>query len=284
MTDTEIIVAPSGRMVQFGSIEVPPHEVVNEASRLAKPLARVIEQQRLFSEISGKRYVKCEGWTTLGGMLGVLPREVSATRLDDGGYEAVVELVRTSDGQVIGRASAICGMDEKRWGKAEEYARRSMAVTRATGKAYRLGFSWVIQLAGYEPTPFEEMPPQDRAHTPKKRTVRKKVANVAPDPVAEANQQIIDALGDDDAAATYEDERDRLRHEVAEAVRDWSGVEPGWTAEAIRQTAQGALDKNGIDWDGRRSLSVEELEIVEGYVGAHRSEDWSKLFKVEATE
>jgi len=32
-----------------------------------------------------------------------------------------------------------------------------MAATRATGKAYRLAFSWIINLAGYETTPAEEM-------------------------------------------------------------------------------------------------------------------------------
>lgn len=38
---------------------------------------------------------------------------------------------------------------------------RSMAVTRATGKAFRLGFSWVMVMAGYSPTPAEEMPPEN---------------------------------------------------------------------------------------------------------------------------
>jgi hypothetical protein len=33
-----------------------------------------------------------------------------------------------------------------------------MAITRATGKAFRLGFSWIMQLAGYEVVPSEEMP------------------------------------------------------------------------------------------------------------------------------
>jgi hypothetical protein len=49
-------------------------------------------------------------------------------------------------------------MDEPTWAKRPGYARRSMAVTRATGKAFRLGFSWIMTLAGYEVTPAEEMP------------------------------------------------------------------------------------------------------------------------------
>jgi len=72
-------------------------------------------------------------------------------------------LIRSSDGKLIGRASALCGMDEKdrygkpTWATRPEYARRSMAVTRATGKAFRLGFSWIMTLAGYAPTPAEEI-------------------------------------------------------------------------------------------------------------------------------
>ena len=56
-----------------------------------------------------------------------------------------------------GGASALCGMDEPKWASKPDYARRSMAVTRATGKAYRLGFSWIMELAGYASTPAEEM-------------------------------------------------------------------------------------------------------------------------------
>jgi len=32
-----------------------------------------------------------------------------------------------------------------------------MAITRATGKAFRLAFSWIVVLAGYEATPAEEI-------------------------------------------------------------------------------------------------------------------------------
>ena len=98
-------------------------------------------------------------------MLGVVPREVSTVE-QDGIYTATVELVRMNDGACISRASAECGSDDEldRYGKPvwsgrPRYARRSMAQTRATGKACRLAFSWIMALAGYEPpTPAEEMP------------------------------------------------------------------------------------------------------------------------------
>lgn len=37
------------------------------------------------------------------------------------------------------------------------FARRSMALTRATGKACRLALSWIMALAGYQSCPAEEM-------------------------------------------------------------------------------------------------------------------------------
>jgi hypothetical protein len=124
---------------------------------MARELAAVINKQKLFTVIQGKKFVGVEGWTTLATMLGVTAREVATTE-KDGIYTAIVELVRMSDGACISRASAECG-DEKPWNTRPKYARRSMAQTRATGKACRLAFSWIMSLAGYEVTPAEEMTP-----------------------------------------------------------------------------------------------------------------------------
>lgn len=149
-----------------------PTEVIERASAMASALADVIEKRKLYSMISGRKYVKVEGWTTLGAMLGVLPREVSCVEREVDGhleFEATIELVRTRDAAVIGRASALCGRDEPTWKSRPRYALKSMAATRATGKAYRLAWSWIVSLAGYEPTPAEEMPhdgdvPDERPH------------------------------------------------------------------------------------------------------------------------
>ncbi|MER2623568.1 MAG: hypothetical protein ABTS22_06480 [Accumulibacter sp.] len=123
---------------------------------MAGALADVIERQHLATVIQGRKHVNVEGWTTLAVMLGVVAREVQTVETE-GIYTAVVELVRMSDGACISRASAECG-DEPPWNKRPRYARRSMAQTRATGKACRLAFWWIMALAGYEPTPAEEMP------------------------------------------------------------------------------------------------------------------------------
>jgi len=140
-----------------------PREVVTVASEIARALAAVIEDRRLYVTLSGRRYVKCEGWTTLGAMCGVMPCEV-ALEEHDGIFTAVVELRRIADGGVIARASAECGAPDElstsgkpTWSSRPRYARRSMALTRATAKACRLAFSWILVLAKFEPTPAEEM-------------------------------------------------------------------------------------------------------------------------------
>jgi len=145
--------------IQLGMLVADgPSGVIQKASVVAAELAKIINDRKLYTTISGRKFVQVEGWETLGAMLGVLPREVPPVlRHEDGTYEAVVELVRVGDQAIIGRGSAICGVDEKTWANRPEYARRSMAITRATGKAYRLAFSWIMTLAGYQPTPAEEM-------------------------------------------------------------------------------------------------------------------------------
>lgn len=208
--------------VELGALRVAgPAGVIQRASGIATELKAIIDRQKLYSRIQGRNFVRVEGWSTMGAMLGVLPREVSAQRLEDGSYEAVVELIRVSDGAIIGRASAICGMDEKdskgrlTWGSRPEYARRSMAVTRATSKAYRLGFSWIMTLAGYEPTPAEEMtgvlggpkstgekPPEKKKAASKPKAKKSNGRPLQPDKLKEFLQRKIEASGLQDQEAS----------------------------------------------------------------------------------
>lgn len=93
----------------------------------------------------------------MAAILGITPAEESVQQLPDGGFVATVKLIRGRDGMVVGRASAECGMDEPNWKSRPSYARRSMALTRATSKALRLAYSWIMVLSGFEATPAEEM-------------------------------------------------------------------------------------------------------------------------------
>lgn len=99
-----------------------------------------------------KRYFKREQG---GGV-----REETTYDVDGYDWEACVE-VRTPSGVCVGRAEAMCSRDEETWSQRADYAVRSMAETRAESRAYRRAIGWIVHLAGYSPTPAEEM-----GHTP----------------------------------------------------------------------------------------------------------------------
>lgn len=178
------VVEPSPT-VELGVVQAStPRALVARATEAAHALSEVIEDRKLYSTISGRRFVRAEGWTTLAAMMGFSPRETSMEE-KDGTFTATVELVRIHDGMVLTRASAQCGMDEPTWKSRAAYARRSMAATRATSKACRLAFSWVMALTGFEVTPSEEM--EDIDHTRKPAAPR--AVDVDPPAVTQPPQQ-----------------------------------------------------------------------------------------------
>jgi len=160
-----------------------PAEVVVRATAIARELARVIQAQRLTSRISNREYVRVEGWTLLGSMLGVFPVCVWTRPVGDAGWEARVE-ARTRSGQVVGAAEAECLRSEAHWGSRDDFALRSMAQTRATSKALRLPLGFMVVLAGYDATPAEEMVP-----TVVDAPAHRSVATEAPGPAISAAQR-----------------------------------------------------------------------------------------------
>jgi len=165
MTEKEIVVTQEPQISLGQMMFSNPAAMVEQAKIVAKTLKDVITAQKLFVTIQSRKYVLVEGWTTLGAMLGITARTVSTTEIEPGIFEATVELVRASDGMIVGQGIAECGAADEldkngnpTWANRARYAKKSMAITRATGKAFRLSYSWIIKLAGYEGTPAEEMP------------------------------------------------------------------------------------------------------------------------------
>lgn len=161
----DAVVDRTERAVQLGVLRADSApDLLASATAIATPLAQMIRDRKLSRRIRNREYVFCEGWTTLAAMLGVTPHEVEVTE-HDGIFVGLIELRTLSDGRVVSRASAECGADDEFdnfgkpiWSVRPRYARRSMALTRATAKACRLAFSWIMVLAGYEGTPAEEVP------------------------------------------------------------------------------------------------------------------------------
>lgn len=152
MSTTQVV-----KVVPAEVLDLEPTQLVDRAFKIATALATLVRAGNLYCVINGEEFVRVDGWIAMGSLLGLTPVVTDVHPLDDGGFEAAVE-IRSRSGVVYASASAICGMDEKRWASAPAFSRRSMAITRAIGKAYRISFSWVMRLAGMSATPAEDMP------------------------------------------------------------------------------------------------------------------------------
>jgi hypothetical protein len=202
MTRSSSALAPVGELtrpapVSLGTLEARSGaQLVAGAAELAGTLRDVIERQQLYVTLSGRKFVRCEGWTTLSTMLGVTPHLVEL-REEDGIFIARVELRRLNDGMVIGSAEAECGSPDEvdkngkpTWASRPRYARRAMAQTRAVSRVCRQCFSWVMTLAGFEATPAEEYEPVIVAgDTPRERVSSARSPEASDDPLISKAQQ-----------------------------------------------------------------------------------------------
>lgn len=140
-----------------------PQEVVENATTQAKLLMDIVEKTQCFQIISNKKYLQVEAWETIGAFNRINAQtENMEPIIKDAeiiGYRATVQLWR--GGEVVGGAIMPCYFTENcckgKEGDAKHKAAMSAAQTFATSKAYRMNFSYVAILAGYEPTPAEEM-------------------------------------------------------------------------------------------------------------------------------
>lgn len=152
-------------------LALTPAEVVDNATTQAKQLMDIVDKTKCYQEIRGKRYLQVEAWETIGAFNRVHAETKAITPIMRGGngptpglpdqiigYEAHVQLVR--DGGIVGGAIMPCYFTENcckgKHGDDKHKACMSAAQTFATSKAYRMNYSFVAILAGYQPMPAEE--------------------------------------------------------------------------------------------------------------------------------
>lgn len=161
---TEIVATPTTEITTniFGTTN--PADFVSKSQEYAKALVDVVENQNLFAVIQGKKYVTFEGWQFLGSMLptAITPQTEWTTELRDEatgevlGYKTRV-VAKDVNGNDRGAAESVCMYAERNWTGKDANHLMSMAQTRASSKALRMALSSIVKLAGYEPTPKEEM-------------------------------------------------------------------------------------------------------------------------------
>jgi hypothetical protein len=157
--DSDITPAP-------GTVLSPPEEqrqTLASAAALAQEVARIVKENGLSLRFgSGPReYVRTEGWLTISRVNNEQPhaKVEGVSRDPETGHELIharAWLTNVRD-QVVSLADGYCSTEEASWRDKPFYARASMAQTRAIAKAMRLRHAWVMVLAGYAPTPAEEM-------------------------------------------------------------------------------------------------------------------------------
>ena len=151
-----------------------PEEVLREASLAAKALRDLVESKPKKVVLNGKTFLQFEDWLTVARFYGITVASRATNYVERGrvqGYECHAEAILVATNQVIGAGQAECLDDEKNWNmrpvyrdgrcvgeeKVPLFQLRSMAQTRAQAKALRSILAWVVVLAGYAPTPAEEM-------------------------------------------------------------------------------------------------------------------------------
>jgi len=138
-----------------------PEEQIEEASRMANILQRVVKQAGLAKNFGGnKEHLEYEAWQTIAQFFSCSPVTEWTRPIKENdrvvGWEARVNVVDQT-GRVVASAEGMCMRDEPNWKTKPMYAVRSMAQTRTAGKALRSVFAFVAVLAGYSATPAEEM-------------------------------------------------------------------------------------------------------------------------------
>lgn len=159
--------------------------------------------------IQDRKYVRCEGWLAIATAHGCVVSTRDVEKIE-GGYRAIGEVRKISDGVTVATAEGFVGIDEPVWfggdveitgrngkftkhyTKRPDYAIRAMAQTRAISRVCRAAFAHVVVLmdAGLQTTPAEEVPDggfNDHSHAP----VQKPAETTAGKPAApQASPQI----------------------------------------------------------------------------------------------
>jgi hypothetical protein len=138
-------------------------ERIDSAREKAKRLKDIVMDRKLFKSFgtgdNQSDHLQVEGWQIIGMGYGLSCRTRVTEWVRDGDYRAVkasAELIN-GDGMVVGGADSYCDNEEDGHKGQHLSQLAGMAQTRAEARAYKENLSWVAELAGYSPTPAEEM-------------------------------------------------------------------------------------------------------------------------------
>ena len=131
-------------------------EYHRKATDVAGAVKALVIQQAI--SLGGRKYLPVAAYQAVANAMGCTTSARDVQKVD-GGYTAIGEVRRLSDGMVIATGEGFVGDDEPKWAKGPEYARRAMVQTRAIGRACRAALAFVVPMidSKLETTPHEEM-------------------------------------------------------------------------------------------------------------------------------
>jgi hypothetical protein len=176
-TEEKAIMAQEVVPVEAQAMTPAQYDAALAAAALkAKSLATIVEGQHLYTVMGDKKHLHIEAWTTLAQGYGYSV-DIEWTRpVEGGGWEAR-STVRNAVGDEVTHSEAEAGTKgDRTWINKPSFQQRSMAQTRANSKALASALRWVVVLAGYSPTPADEM-------------IQEKQATEAQAPQREATEQ-----------------------------------------------------------------------------------------------
>lgn len=146
-------------LVKTDDKKLEPKDKVDFATKASNLLKDILSKRKRII-INGKEYVDFEGYQTIASFYGYsVGTEWTRPIVVDNkiiGYEAKA-IVKNEKGNIVSSAESSCSRDESTWSERADFQLRSMAQTRACVKSLRNVFAWVMVLAGYQPTPSEEI-------------------------------------------------------------------------------------------------------------------------------
>jgi hypothetical protein len=155
--------AGNGTVVEGSIVKVEhaPHELAaTEYHRRATDVAGLVRAivTGKAVQIGPRKYVPVDAYQAIANAMGCVASARDVRRVE-GGYTAIGEVKRLSDGKVLAEGEGFVGDDEPKWKNGPEYARRSMVQTRAIGRACRAAFAFVVPMIdlGLSSTTAEEM-------------------------------------------------------------------------------------------------------------------------------
>jgi hypothetical protein len=109
-------------------------------------------------EIQGRKYLTVAGYQAVANAFGWVASARDVVRVE-GGWQAIGEVKRMSDGMVLSSGVGFLGDDEKTWATRPQFSKMAMVQTRACGRALRAacGFMAPVIDAKLETTVAEEM-------------------------------------------------------------------------------------------------------------------------------